>query len=326
MTAQEKRLKVREAYDRLIKQKNKYSQSLRNYAFKKYKDGKYYSDCSSSVSYAYKEAGFSFGILNTVGMYQCKKFTTVPVEIKKGIIQNAEVLRIGDMLLFAGKDSSRAYAGYVGHVEMVYSVGSTAADTVLVGHGSGNPAKHNCKTYCSGRYANKTGTKLGHRGLIKVVRFIQDDGSEGSGKGGFDTLSKGDSGSRVKAMQHNLFILRYDIGKYGEDGDFGKDTRAALKAFQTDAGLSASGVYDEKTDEALTKAVFEKYGATKVRILTTSVNVRTAPNTNAQILGTVKKGETLTYQGDTRDGWHLIVYENQNAWVSSRNGDYAELI
>ena len=119
MTANEKRAAVVEKYKSILG-RNLYSQAKRDYCFKKYSDGKYYSDCSSSISYCYKEAGFSFGILNTVGMYQSSKMTTVPVVIKTGQIQNPEVLRVGDMLLFAGSDSGRAYAGYVGHLSLIH--------------------------------------------------------------------------------------------------------------------------------------------------------------------------------------------------------------
>lgn len=175
MTAIEKRNAVIKKYEEILG-RNKYSQSLRDYCYKKYRDGKYYSDCSSSVSYAYKEAGFGFGILNTVGMYQSKKLVDVPVTIKNGVIQNPEVLRIGDMLLFAGTDSGRAYAGYVGHVEMVAKInGSTVT---LYGHGSGTPRATEMNAYCKSRYAKKASTKLGHRGLIRVRRFIQDDASD----------------------------------------------------------------------------------------------------------------------------------------------------
>lgn len=124
MTANEKRNAVKKQYD-IILGRNYYSQPRRDYCYKKYKDGKYYSDCSSSVSYAYKEAGYGFGILNTVGMYQSKKLVDVDVTIKNGIPQEIDRLRVGDMLLFAGSDSSRAYAGYVGHIEMVYAINGT---------------------------------------------------------------------------------------------------------------------------------------------------------------------------------------------------------
>lgn len=175
MTANEKRNAVVKKYDEILG-RNKYSQPKRDYCYRKYKDGKYYSDCSSSVSYAYKEAGFSFGILNTVGMYQSKKFVDVPVVIKSGIIQNPEVLRVGDMLLFAGTDSSRAYAGYVGHVEMVAKI--SGSKVTIYGHGSGTPRATEMNAYCTSRYKKKTSTKLGHRGLIRVRRFIPDDAGE----------------------------------------------------------------------------------------------------------------------------------------------------
>ena len=171
MTASEKRAAVVKKYGEILG-RNKYSQPRRDYCYKKYKDGKYYSDCSSSISYAYKEAGFSFGILNTVGMYQSKKMTDVPVTIKNGIIQNPEILLPGDMLLFAGTDSSRAYAGYVGHVEMVAKI--SGKTVTIYGHGSGTPRSTEMNAYCKSRYAKKANTKLGHRGLIRVRRFIQD--------------------------------------------------------------------------------------------------------------------------------------------------------
>lgn len=172
MNAVQKRLAVKEKYTTILG-RNKYSQSLRDYCFKKYKDGKYYSDCSSSISYCYRQAGFNFGILNTVGMYNSTKMIDVPVVIKNGVIQNPDVLRIGDMLLFAGSDSSRKYAGYVGHVEMVYAITDKAV--TLAGHGSGTPSKKNMNTYCKSRYKQKSKTALGHKGLIRVRRFIKDD-------------------------------------------------------------------------------------------------------------------------------------------------------
>ena len=172
MTADEKRNAVIKKYDEILG-RNKYSQPRRDYCYKKYKDGKYYSDCSSSVSYAYREAGYSFGILNTVGMYQSTKLADVPVTIKNGIIQNPEVLRIGDMLLFAGNDSSRAYAGYVGHVEMVYRI--SGSRVTICGHGSGTPRTTEMNAYCKSRQSKKTKTRHGNRGLIRVRRFIPDD-------------------------------------------------------------------------------------------------------------------------------------------------------
>lgn len=172
MNSDKKRQAVVEKY-KILLGRNRYSQKKRDYCYKKHSDGHYYSDCSSSVSYAYKEAGHSFGILNTVGMYQSAKLTDVPVVIENGIIQNPEILRPGDLLLFAGTDTSRAQAGYVGHVEMVYKI--SGKTITLCGHGSGTPRTTEMNAYCKSRYVKSANTKLGHRGLIRVRRFIQDE-------------------------------------------------------------------------------------------------------------------------------------------------------
>lgn len=68
---------------------------------------------------------------------------------------------------------------------------------------------------------------------------------------------------------------------------------------------------------------------TAKRVLITGglVNVRSAPSLDGRILGVVKEGTQLSYQGETRkDGsrnWLLVIYNNENAWVSDR---YAEVL
>ena len=47
-------------------------------------------------------------------------------------------------------------------------------------------------------------------------------------------LRKGMSGTDVLKVQENLIKLGYDLGRWGADGDFGRDTREAVKKFQTD--------------------------------------------------------------------------------------------
>lgn len=326
-TANELRLKVRDKY-RTIIGRNKYNQDRRNYCYKKFKDGKYYSDCSSSVSWTYREVGLGFGILNTVGMWTSKKLVDVPVVIKNGIIQNPEVLRIGDMLLFAGTNSSRKNYGYVGHVEMVGEI--SGKKITLYGHGSGTPKKHEMNAYCKYRYGKKTKkTKLGHTGLIRVRRYINDNGTIGPNGSaittttnavfGSSTLSKGMKNNMVKEMQSKLIRLGYSCGSCGADGDFGDNTLKAVKAFQKASGLEQTGVFDSKTYVAMTVAL-AKY----VEIIGKSVNVRTAPGVGNKTIGTVKKGTKLEYLKETSEnGWHLVKYNNQKAWVS---GIYSRLI
>lgn len=174
MTAQERRAAVAAAYAVFIG-RNYYSQALRDYCLKAYTDGKYYSDCSSSICYAYKAAGEGFGILNTAGIYNSGKLVTVNVEVTSGI-PNASALRVGDMLEFAGTDASRPKK--IGHVEMVYSI--SGGKVMLCGHGSGRPSYKDMAAYCKNRY-NSYASGGWRKGLVCVRRYIQDDAQKLSG-------------------------------------------------------------------------------------------------------------------------------------------------
>lgn len=164
MTADPKRQAVCGKYAIIIG-RNIYNQNLRDYCYTPYKDGKYYSDCSSSISYAYKEAGYGFGILNTAGMYTSYKLTTIDADIADGIPDTSR-LRPGDMLLFAGTDASRPEK--IGHVEMYCGNG------IICGHGSGNPSYKDLVAYCRSRY-NSWAIGGWRKGLVCVRRYIQDD-------------------------------------------------------------------------------------------------------------------------------------------------------
>lgn len=94
---------------------------MRNYCYKPYKDGKYYSDCSSSIILTFQAAGFKFPwTLNTAGIYESDLFEKVPVILKNGHIVNPEVLKEFDCLLYRGNDPTRPLQ--IGHVEAVYEI------------------------------------------------------------------------------------------------------------------------------------------------------------------------------------------------------------
>lgn len=69
------------------------------------------------------------------------------------------------------------------------------------------------------------------------------------------TLHKGDDGDAVREMQQRLIIAGCELPKYGVDGDFGSETRAAVKAFQQAHGLVVDGVCGVKTWTELLKYV-----------------------------------------------------------------------
>ena len=108
--------------------RNYYSQTKRKYCYKKYSDGLYYSDCSSSQMLTFSEIGMDMPSYNTVEIFESKKFEKILVTIENGHIKNIELLRVGDQLLFAGADPSRPLR--IGHVEGVYAIADGTSDTV----------------------------------------------------------------------------------------------------------------------------------------------------------------------------------------------------
>lgn len=129
-------------------------------------------------------------------------------------------------------------------------------------------------------------------------------------------LKKGMAGSDVREMQAELMAQDYKLPKYGADGDFGGETLAAVKAFQADKGLTVDGEFGPKSLAALQAG---KPAAGKVVVVTGSaVNVRSAPNTGARILGVAHRGDRLEYQGETSGDWLLVVYRGENAWISGK--------
>lgn len=138
-------------------------------------------------------------------------------------------------------------------------------------------------------------------------------------------LKNGMEGEDVKALQEALIKLGYDLGKWGADGEFGDATELAVVAFQRDHDLEKDGEYGEKSHAAMVKALAELDKPVELPRYVTIVGgncyVRTAPNTSGNKLGVAYAGDKLTYQGQTSEnGWHLVEFKNQNAWVSGKYG------
>lgn len=60
-------------------------------------------------------------------------------------------------------------------------------------------------------------------------------------------LKKGDTGSGVKSVQEALLRAGYDLGRYGADGSFGSETLSAVRAYQSDNGLTPDGIVGPAT-------------------------------------------------------------------------------
>ena len=75
------------------------------------------------------------------------------------------------------------------------------------------------------------------------------------------TIRRGDKGPYVKLCQEDLIKLDYNVGKTGADGIFGKNTEAAVKAFQRDhkdldgMPLKVDGIVGQKSWGAIDDAI-----------------------------------------------------------------------
>jgi hypothetical protein len=72
------------------------------------------------------------------------------------------------------------------------------------------------------------------------------------------TLQKGSKGEAVRQLQNKLVLAGFQKGQGFQvkaDGDFGKNTEAAVRAFQSKGGLAATGVADPATWSALDRAI-----------------------------------------------------------------------
>lgn len=142
-------------------------------------------------------------------------------------------------------------------------------------------------------------------------------------------LRNGDEGPDVKQLQENLISLGFDCGRWGADGEFGDCTEMAVEAFQRAYKLPETGVYDAVTRAKMEEVLDDHDEPAEdprwVEIYGGDCYIRTAPNkTNSKKLGVAHRGDKYQYQGQTSDdGWHLIAFKNQNAWVS---GKYSRLV
>jgi len=161
MTADEKReLLVTKALTR--KQKNQYSQDVT----KRTLIEKGYGDCSGTVWYWYNKLfGINIGA-NTEAQINSKIGKRVNLTIKNGV-PDEKKMKKGDLLYFRGTNNARTEG--VGHVEMYIGNGQ------IFGHGSGvGGTVKNMSTYCKQRQAQNSTSKLKNKGLICVIRFIED--------------------------------------------------------------------------------------------------------------------------------------------------------
>lgn len=275
---EEQQKKMHDSYAEILG-RNFYSQTWRAYCYKKYK-GNYYSDCSSSICLTAERIGVNgYAWLNTAGMHY-KMEKVEDVIIKRGIIQNPEILEVGDCLMFQGSDPSRPLQ--IGHVEMVYEIKGAASESKSESEsesGSGttaSPAEHTKKkeyVKAGQQHANNfTGAGLkidGDFGPLSkqaAVMCLQvglnmdyKAGLEVDGEAGpltraalkGKTVRRGDKGFLVTALEILLLLRGYNPNGVECPGTFGSGCAAAVEMFQRDKKLVADKIAGYNTFMAL---------------------------------------------------------------------------
>lgn len=248
--------------------RNIYSQSLRLYCYTKY-NGKYYSDCSSSICKTAEKVGVpNVGTLNTAGMHKNWKKVT-DVVIKNGIIQNPEVLKVGDALMFKGSDPSRPLG--IGHTEMVYEInGKTAASATpavmsskkdiikagqmhannFTGAGLAIDGVRGTLTKKAGIMAVQTALNLDFKAGLKV------DGEWGPKSDAAlkkRSVRLGSTRYLVTAVEILLMLKGYNPNNVECPGQFGSGCAAATGKYQTDHSLKADKIAGYNTIKSLIK-------------------------------------------------------------------------
>lgn len=231
----------------------------------------------------------------------------------------------GDVIYFYSSSKGR-----IGHVGIVYKVsgskvytieGNTSGASTLVTNGGGVKKK---SYSMSSSYIDGYGS----------VDYSQIDGSVTSAPApasvayelGDRILSNGSTGADVAEMQKNLISLGYSCGSWGADGDFGDATEQAVRKFQAEhPPLDVDGEYGPLSHAAMLaalKAAAAPKNPRKIKIIGGNCYVRSAPVVkDGNKLGIVYEGTELEYQGQTdENGWHLVIYNGQNAWVSGKYG------
>ena len=99
----------------------------------------------------------------------------------------------------------------------------------------------------------------------------------------YATLQNGSVGANVKKLQNKLISLKLLSGS--ADGAYGSKTAAAVKAYQTSVGLTATGIADSTTQAAL-------YG---------DITINPDTNPTATPTATASTGYTLLKNGSTGD-------------------------
>ena len=198
------------------------------------------ADCSGLFSWAFKKLG---GTMYHGSDTMYRKYCVNKGELCKGKRTDQGTLKPGTAV-FVWNGSSYSHVGlYVGDGIVIEAMGTLKGVTTT----------------------KVSAGKWTHWGELAGIDYVNADQNEQltinneqlKELNGHKTILKGSKGSVVKECQTRLVELGYDVGSCGIDGIFGKETLAAVKAFQQDHRLKVDGIVGPQTWKALTNQNYE---------------------------------------------------------------------
>lgn len=126
-----------------------------------------------------------------------------------------------------------------------------------------------------------TASKWKYWGELKNVKYDESDAPATTETK--PTLKKGSKGAFVTLLQSELVKRGFSCGVTGADGDFGKNTEAAVKAFQKAHGLKVDGVVGASTWDAFDTPEKKTYAVTVKGLTESQAQALRAQYPNSEI-------------------------------------------
>lgn len=234
--------------------------------YKKYKDdpkrknsalnggkwvGHWVTDCSGLFTYWFEKlGGYMCHGSNTMYLKYCTSKGTMV----NGKRTDGQALKPGTAV-FCLRESDGVYSHvglYIGNGEVIEAEGTNAG---VIKSKVTNKKWENWGELKGVSYSDYESIKPPEQQTEPVNPSDQGTGESGwtpaQPQSNRPTLKRGSKGEWVTALQTKLLNLGYDLGTAGVDGDFGKATEKAVKAFQMASGLKDDGIVGKQTWSAL---------------------------------------------------------------------------
>lgn len=268
------------------------------------------------------ELGVKAALNNKIGYDQDQR-DTYWQQLKKANYDPAKITTACESDCSAGVIANTKAAGYILNISALKDLSSTYTGNMRVGYKAIGFDVLTDKKYLNGtQYLlpgdillnddHHTATNLTVGSLALSTPITSTPAIIGNET----SLKINSKGEAVKTMQKMLIACGYSCGSAGADGDFGKQTLAAVRKFQAENGLAIDGIYGPKTKaklELVYKNLKTSFKSYMVKVTANSLNIRSGPGTNYKIVGTIEDKGVYTIV-DKTGTWGKL--KSGAGWIS----------